>query len=240
MNNNENNQPDFDEYQEGRETYEQTVIYRYSEVILTIIKLTAIWLLFNIFPILLMIFLNPTILNLPFYFIGLLWITFFTQPIYNISRSNKKVFSSQIFKYYLNALKQDIKGNLLWSIIFTFTVVVLITDIIYNSGNNLKNIRLQRTIFFILLLLILGLFSYIFSIQNNFKFKLKDIYKLSISYFLINFKGSLKNFAIFFVITATAYYFSAYSILFLIPAGIYFSVRNILPALIAIRELYTK
>lgn len=198
----------------GKE-YGQGKIYSFTNHIYWLALLNIYFVLCNIVFLFIFLILEPTFSNIIFYFLALIpsgpAISALCFAIGKLVRE-KEIYPT---KDFFNGYKLNFKDTMKLWLPMLLIIFILIVDLQYFHLEASVINQILSIVFLVVLLLISGLSLYIFPINVIYKFRTRDIYKLSIYYSFKKKKITFGNIGIVIITLFLMYVISDFLIIFI-------------------------
>lgn len=199
---------------DGKE-FGQGKIHGFTNHIYWLAQINIYFVLCNIVFLFFFLTLEPSFSNIIIYFLALIpsgpAVSALCYAIGKLVRENEISPTKDFFYGYKLNFKDTLK---LW-LPMLLVIFILVVDLQYFYLEATVINQILAIVFLVVLILMLGLLLYIFPINVTYKFRTRDIYKLSIYYSFKKVKITFGNIGIFIITLFLMYVISDFLILFI-------------------------
>ncbi|WP_208586505.1 YesL family protein [Gracilibacillus suaedae] len=214
--------------------------YRFSNYVYWLLILNILFVLTNVLSFAALILLIPSISNAIFYYIAFIP----TGPalaalFHSVSVLVRKKEVTPI-KEFLKAYKMNYWDvTKVWLPILTAFFIIVI-DIQYFNQNPTVFYQILNGIFLVVLLIMVIFAFYSLVITTHYKFRIRDIYRLSLYYFFTWVKRSTGNMGILFLTIVLMFFTSDFIVLFISSLVAWLLILNTKPIIEDVKFSFVK
>ncbi|WP_058306629.1 YesL family protein [Gracilibacillus massiliensis] len=220
--------------------YNQGGFYRFSNYVYCLLILNFIFVFTNLLSFAALILLIPTISNAILYYIALIptgpAIAALLHSLSILARQQEMTPVSTFLSAYKSNFKDVLK---VWFPILT-VFFVLVIDIQYFNQNPTVFNQILNGIFLVVLFLLVIFSIYTLIITTHYKFRIRDIYRLSLYYIFTWIKRTTGNIAILFLTVVVMFFTSDFIIIFLSSLVAWFIILNTKPIIQDVKISFVK
>ncbi|MGP4041434.1 YesL family protein [Gracilibacillus sp. D59] len=220
--------------------YNQGGFYRFSNYVYWLLILNFLFVITNILLFAAFILLIPSISNAILYYIAIIPSgPAFAALLHSLSvlaRNNEVAPVEEFFKAYKTNFWDVLK---VWLPIIT-GFFILIIDIQYFNQNPTVLYQILNGIFLVILFVMVIFAFYALVITTHYKFRLRDIYRLSLYYFFTWIKRTTGNMGILFLTIVLMFFTSDFIILFISSLVAWLLILNTKPIIQDIKTSFVK
>ncbi|SFL51750.1 Uncharacterized membrane protein YesL [Gracilibacillus orientalis] len=220
--------------------YNQGGFYRFSNYVYWLIIFNLLFVMSNILLFSAFILLIPSISNAIFYYIAFIPSGPACAALFHslsvLARKNEVA----PFKEFVQAYKTNFWDVLkVWIPIIT-ALFILIIDIQYFNQNPTVWYQILSGIFLVLLFVMVIFAFYALVITTHYKFRIRDIYRLSLFYFFTWIKRTTGNIGILFLTVVLMFFTSDFIILFISSLVAWLLILNTKPMIQDVKVSFVK
>lgn len=200
--------------------------FRFSNYVYALLILNFLFIITNILCFAALILLIPTISNAILYYIAFIpagpAIAALLHSLSILARHKEITPINTFFSAYKDNLKDVLK---VWIPIITLFFILIIDIQYFNQKPTVFN-QVLNGIFLVALILLVLFTIYVLMITTHYKFRIRDIYRLSVYYLFTSLKRTTGNLAILFLTIVVMFLVSDFIIIFTSSLVAWFIILN--------------